>query len=351
VLVSGKAWSVVLMVTVLVVGFSSAAPSRAGPASPAVRVVGNQLVNGSGQSLRLLGVDRSGTEYACAQGWGIFDGPSDATSIQAMAAWHVNAVRVPLNEDCWLGLNGVKAAYAGANYRSAIEGYVSRLNAAGLTAVVDLHWSAPGGRLALSQQIMADSDHAPAFWTSVAGAFKGVPGVVFDLYNEPHDLSWSCWRDGCWDAYGWHVAGMQQLVTVVRAAGARQPILVAGTGWAGDLSQWLAYRPSDPLHQLAASVHIYNFSQCDTSSCWNQTLAPVAAAVPLVAGEIGEDDCGPAFINAFMTWADAHHVSYLGWAWDTASCGGGPSLIASYGGTPTAFGAGLRNHLAALAGT
>ena len=50
-----------------------------------LHVQGNQIVNGSGQVVRLLGVDRSGTEYACIQGWGIFVGPSDATSVQASA--------------------------------------------------------------------------------------------------------------------------------------------------------------------------------------------------------------------------------------------------------------------------
>src|SRR2546422_3166294 len=52
---------------------------------------------------RLRGVNRSGTEYACAQGWGMFDGPSDSASVQAIASWKANVVRVPLNETCWLG--------------------------------------------------------------------------------------------------------------------------------------------------------------------------------------------------------------------------------------------------------
>ena len=73
-------------------------------------VRGNHLVNGAGKTVRLLGVDRSGLEYACVQGWGFSDGPTDAASIAAMKAWRINAVRVPLNEDCWLGINGVKRA-------------------------------------------------------------------------------------------------------------------------------------------------------------------------------------------------------------------------------------------------
>ena len=77
-------------------------------------VSGNHLVNGAGKTVRLLGVDRSGLEYACVQGWGFSDGPTDAASIAAMRAWRINAVRVPLNEDCWLGINGVKPQYGGA---------------------------------------------------------------------------------------------------------------------------------------------------------------------------------------------------------------------------------------------
>lgn len=326
------------------------ATGRAASASPvvSVRVQGNELVNAAGQAIRLIGVDRSGTEYACAEGWGIFDGPSGPTSIASMTSWGIDAVRVPLNEDCWLGINGVDPQWSGANYRSAIEAYVANLNAAGLVAILDLHWSAPGGELALGQQEMADADHSPAFWTSVATTFRSDPGVVFDLYNEPHGISWSCWLDGCQTSAGWQSAGMQGLVDAVRSTGATQPVMVAGLNWAGDLSGWLSHEPVDPDHQLVASVHVYSYSQCDSASCWQSTIAPVAAQVPVVTGEIGETDCASGFIDSYMTWADAHGVSYLAWSWNTASCSGGPALITSYDGTPTAFGAGFEAHLAAL---
>ena len=120
-------------------------PTTTGPPTGlAVRVADNQLVDASGQPLVLHGVDRSGTEYACIQGWSIFDGPSDAASVQAIASWHVNVVRVPLNEDCWLGINGVQAAYAGANYIDAIRSYVALLNSKGIYAELSLIWGAPG---------------------------------------------------------------------------------------------------------------------------------------------------------------------------------------------------------------
>jgi hypothetical protein len=88
------------------------AGSRA-QASPYVAVNENHLVAAHGAQLRLLGVDRSGTEYMCLGGSEIFDGPASAESVQAMAAWHINAVRVPLNEDCWLGIDGISPQTGG----------------------------------------------------------------------------------------------------------------------------------------------------------------------------------------------------------------------------------------------
>src|ERR1700736_226391 len=66
-------------------------PARAGPGL-AVSVSGNHLIDGSGQVVALHGVNRPSTVYACIQGWGIFDGPSDDASVLAIASWKTNAV-------------------------------------------------------------------------------------------------------------------------------------------------------------------------------------------------------------------------------------------------------------------
>ena len=69
----------------------------------------------------------------------------------------------------------------------------------------------------------------------------------------------------------------------------------------------------------------------------------------MISGEFGEYDCATAYSNAFMTFADAHGISYLGWAWEAISPNGwdcqAPSLIESYDGTASPEGAALHNHL------
>jgi hypothetical protein len=313
----------------------------------AVRVAGNRLVDAQGQAVRLLGVDRSGAEYACVQRLGIFAGPTDAQAIAAMTSWRIDAVRLPLNEDCWLGINGVPARFSGARYRDAIRAYVERLNEVGLYVLLDLHWNAPGRELATSQQPMADLDHAPTFWSSVARTFRSSPAVLFDLYNEPNGISWPCWHDGCLLPKGWRSAGMQALVNAVRSTGARQPIIASGLDSGNGLSSWLRYRPHDPAGQLAAGFHAYNFLPCAAVACWNHDIAPVAHRVPVITTELGEVRCVDAFINSFMNWADLAGVSYLAWSWNPAGCGA-PALITSWTGQPTAYGEGFRAHLIKL---
>src|ERR1700738_3233389 len=168
-------WCLCVLIAIIAGGERTAnVEARPAAARSGLHVAGTQLVDAAENPVLLHGVDISGTEFSCAQGgtaasrgWSVFGGqPEDtAGTIAAMQKWHINAVRVPLNEDCWLGINGINPAYGGAAYRAAIVKFVQHLRSAGWYVIVDLHWNAPGDVVALSQQPMADADHAPSFWT------------------------------------------------------------------------------------------------------------------------------------------------------------------------------------------
>jgi len=334
-------------------------------AAPALHVSGNKLVNARGRRVILHGVDRSGGEFACVQGSGIWDGPMNQASVTAMQHWHVNAVRIPLNEACWNGQSYVQPRYRGAYYRRAVEAYVRLLNRNGMVAILDLHWtdgaytgisSACSSARAECQKPMPDAAQSIPFWTSVARTFRGNDAVIFDMFNEPYPgraigmaKGWRCWLLGGRTCTGIHykVAGMQSLVTAVRSVGAKNIIMLGGLNWANDLSRWLKHEPADPDHNLAASWHSYNFNACDSRSCWARQVAPVIAKVPVIAGEIGENNCDDTYIGPLTKWLDARSTSYLAWAWNTNfTCAG--SLITNYAGAPTTYGAGYLLHLRSL---
>lgn len=345
------------MCIALPAGAHAAIASHGGAtAARGLHVSGNRLVDGR-RVVRFHGVNRSGTEYACIQGWGIFDGPSNASSVSAMKSWHVNAVRIPLNEDCWLGINGVKGQYSGRAYRRAIVNYVHLLHRYGMYAELSLIWAAPGSYRATYQSGAPDKDHSPAFWKSLAATFKHDRKVILAPWGETI-VNAKCFLRGgvCEATYGpnntpYATAGMQQAVTVMRRAGYRGVIAIPGVDYANNLSQWLSHKPRDPRRQLIAEAHVYGKNTCSSISCFNRTLLPVAHRVPLIFGETGESyddsDCGSSAISTFMGWADAHGVGYEAWAWDTwGSCG---SLISSYAGTPMgAYGAWVKAHYASL---
>jgi hypothetical protein len=148
----------------------------------------------------------------------------------------------------------------------------------------------------------------------------------------------------------YQAAGMQSLVDAIRAAGANQLVLLGGLEYSNALTQWLTYQPTDAQANLAAAWHVYNYNACGSLSCYTTVVAPVAATVPVVATEIGEDDCSGAFISPLMAWLDSQWQSYAAWTWDTwgTACGS-YSLITSYAGAATSpYGQTYHDHLASL---
>ena len=338
-------------------------PPATGPA-PALHVSGNKLLTAAGKTYRLLGVNRASAEFACVQGKGMWDSPTpDQASVDAMKAWNIHAVRIPLNEDCWLGTFGTPS---GSTYQQAVKDYVNLLVANGINPIVEMHWNhgvytgtstACSDANATCQKPMPDMQYAPSFWTQVATMFKGNNAVVFDLFNEPYPdaannwtdmtAAWKCLRDGgtC-TGIGYEVAGMQDMLDAVRATGAVNVVMTAGLTWTNDLSQWLTYKPADSTGNLMASWHTYNFNACVTTACWDSQIGTVAAQVPVQAGEIGQNTCAHDYIDQVMAWADAHGVGYTAWTWNPWGCGSGNVLITAYDGTPTVtFGEGFKAHL------
>jgi endoglucanase len=357
--------------------FGSAPASAAAAPAPSPFVQGNQLIDArTGATFVSRGANWPSFEYACSEGWGYSQDDDTAAAATAMASWGINTVRLPINENCWLGSDPSDYGTA-TGYRAAVAAWVNILNAHGMVVILDLHFSAPPGHHALGQWPMADSQ-STAFWTSVATAYASDPSIIFDAFNEPYSiwngstetfqLTWDCWENGgCQAPFvgvdqqpltgsaagSYTVVGMSALVAAIRAGGASQPIMLGGIDYSNNLSEWIAHKPSDS--QLIASWHNYDGQNpsCNTTTCWTSTILPVAASVPIVTGEVGETDGSSAWLTSFMTWADSHGIGYLPWAWwDSTGQSGDNALYALFTGpnfTPNApVGTAYKAHLATL---
>ncbi|HKW73395.1 MAG TPA: cellulase family glycosylhydrolase [Candidatus Dormibacteraeota bacterium] len=340
-----------------------------------LRVSGNQVVDaGTGQLVKLRGVNRSGSEYACIQGWGIFDGPSDAASVAAIKSWGVNVVRVPLNEDCWLGINqgSLPSVDYGQSYISAIKTYTDLLNQNGIYAEVALIWGAPGSNQATYQPGGPDADHSPAMWTSMAQTFAGDQGVILAPWGETI-TDWTCFMQvACSNEAtygpkntGYLTATMQQAVTLMRAAGYHGIISIPCIDYANDCngsgSSWLASHPLDADNQLIAEAHVYGNNTCGAQSngaCLPTQYGTLARSFPVIWGETGEtyddSECTANNMKVLLPWADQNISGYIAWTWDT--WGNCDALIADYTGTVNTttpggaqYGQYVHDHLISLA--
>jgi Cellulase (glycosyl hydrolase family 5) len=376
-----------------------------------LHVSGGVIVDGQGNTVQFHGADETGSQTNCAyqaggsagDGYpGFFDMPNTQAGVNQMLAWKINAVRVPLNEDCWLGINGLP--YGGStssDYQSAIAQFVSLLTTNGLSVILDLHWAGPGAdqtNPSLGQIPMADADHAVTFWSSVASEFKSNGSVIFDLYNEPNITDWGCWVSGaaasasCAQASGsaYAVAGMATMLQAVRNAGATNIAILGGLAYAQDFSKWVASVQSIPtlpapldgisIDNVAASWHAYDFNSAYTQ-CPSQYNQPpysaqscataqqfatssgitgvLSAGFPVVIGEMGISAFSTStasnfssaqlsvlqgWLDGLMTYMEGQKQGYLAWSWDLDQ---NPVLITDFStGAPTPyFGATYQKHL------
>lgn len=342
-------------------------------------------------------------ETACAQGWGYsaldaLGGPGRASgggagdageadreaaaSAQAdvLASWAVDTVRLPLNQDCWLGTRGAPvsdefAARTPAGYRAAVDAFVEALNARGMVVVLTLHSRKRIGSPEAGSLAMPDSESL-AFWRAVAARYAERPSVLFEAFHEPHsredtagrrvlDLDWACWRDGGCRAPveddgvpvkaggpTYDAQGMADVVAAIRRAGAAQPVLLPGPDRARDLSAWREWVPDD--EQLVATVHVGSpttGASVATSdepgcgpSCWRQVLAPLAKRVPLLTTELGPGDLEQDEPAAHLRWAAAHGVGVLARSW-VERPGDPEALVEDLSGRPTEWGELVRTWL------
>jgi len=304
-------------------GAPGPAPDSATPGG--YSVVGPTIYDAAHNAHSFHGVDRPSLEWS-ATGENL-----SQSDYQNMAAWKANVVRIALNQDFWLSDS---PAYA-PGYATLVDTQVQWAESAGLDVILDLHWSDKGDYTQTpAQQRMADA-HSTTFWAQVAARYKDDGRVLFELYNEPHDVSWDVWLSGGASGDGFTVTGMQSLYDTVRSTGAENLVVIGGLQFAYDLSGVPAHRVQG--HSIVWATHPYN-QQGKQPPDWDSGFGDLSATDPVMATEFGDTTgCGTDYYATLIPYLDSHHVSWSGWAWYVSGCQF-PSIITDWSGTPSAAG-------------
>ena len=317
-------------------------------APPALKTVGNKVVDAKGKTVRLQGVNVPSLDWDPA-------GERVLASIDvALTKWNANIIRIPLTQDFWFGYHkGQKSQLTATSYQKLVDEVVSRISASNKYVLLDLHWS-DGGVWGshVGQHAMPD-DNSVLFWKSVAKRFANNPAVLFDLYNEPHDVSWDVWKNGGAveernddPARGkhlmYHTPGMQALVDTVRAAGAKNVVVAGGLDWAYDLRGIVAGSALTDRggNGIMYATHIYPWKKD-----WDVNVTPTVVKYPVFVGEVGTKpwhEGEPAHENVYTeAWApdvikyiQTHNLSWTAWSFHPSA---NPCLITGWDYTPTDY--------------
>jgi TolB protein len=186
------------------------------------------------------------------------------------------------------------------------------------------------------------------FWKDLTKTYKNHPAVLFDLYNEPHNVSWDVWRDGgkvteknrrTGKETTYEAVGMQALLDAVRSTGAKNVVIAGGLDWAYDLSGILAGKQlSDPKgHGVIYANHAYP-NKGDSVKKWVAKMETATKKIPVIVSEFGSESRGAAGSRG-ERWLrqvlQALHDRDWDWlAWDLHPRAG-PRLVSDWNYTPT----------------
>ncbi len=311
---------------------------------PELHVSGNDIVNNKGGKVWLRGVNVASLEWS-ADG----QGKILTTVRTAIRDWKVNIVRIPLTQDRWFGKTPGQND-EGLGYKNLVGRIVELCETNHCYVILDLHWSDCNdwGRN-IGQHSMPDRNSL-AFWKDFAAVYANNPAVIFDLYNEPHDVSWEVWRNGgsitdkpntrrSDPPKTFDCVGMQQLLDAVRATGAKNMVIAGVLGWASDFSGILKDGGlSDPKgNGVVYADHCYD-NRDETAYQWIAEMEAASARFPIIVSEFGGRS-GPGRKMPSENWLlhvmVALHEHRWSWvAWDLHP-GAGPTLISDWNYTPT----------------
>jgi len=343
----------VLLVLLLVAGCGT--PTNPNFPLP-LHVSGTKILNRKNQPVRLRGVNAASLEWT-SDG----EGHILKTIEVAIKDWRVNIIRLPLSQDRWFGKAPEQHGDA-KPYRALVQQAVDVCATNKCYVILDLHWSdCNEWGTNIGQHSMPDLN-SQAFWKDFAPVYANNPAVLYDLYNEPHDVTWDVWLKGgtitdkpngrrAGPPRTYESVGMQALLDTVRAAGARNVIVAGGLDWAYDMSGFLeGYKLSDPKGDgVIYANHCYD-NKGDSVYTWISKMEKASAKLPVIVSEFGGNSA-PSRRVAEDNWLlhvlqalDDHQWSWTAWDLHRSAA---PALISDWNYNPSPrFGVFVKQSLA-----
>lgn len=277
-----------LLVAVVSCGSGSKAKSKASDAEAAgqsvapLSVKGTQLVNDKGDTVVLHGVS-----YGWHQFWPRF---YNASSVAYLAnEWGAQVVRAAMGvelEDAYLDNPEMGV--------TCVQTVVDAAIANNIYAIID--WHSHGLRLT----------EAKAFFRQMATRYKGVPNVIYEIFNEPVDDSWEDVK-----AYS------EEVIREIRAIEPDALILVGSPHWDQDI-HLAADNPITGAGNIMYTLHFY--ANTHRQELRDRADYALSKGLPLFVSECASMEAsGDGDIDAdewarWLAWMQRHSISWVTWS-------------------------------------
>lgn len=290
----------------------------------ALKTDGRWLVEAtSGRRRVLRGVNLSGLEYARRPG---FD---EEDVRRSCGDWGATIIRLPLNQAWALG---------DESYLETIDRVVASINGHEAYALLDLQWlDAERERGSGNRVPPLPEPESLAFWRKIGRRYRAWPGVLFDVFNEPHDplpddehraftldgravrrVTWAEWRP-------WAEA----LIDALREEHREAVAFVSGIEWGYDLRGAAVGREN-----VVYSTHVYRAR----GEAWAECFGELAKAAPVFAGEWGGSAADLGWGTRLAEYFDELEIGWTAWSWRDRP-------VLQRAGMPTGFGQIVRDRL------
>jgi hypothetical protein len=317
-----------------------------------LKVVGNQLLDNTGQAVRLRGVNCASLEWSNDG-----DGHILKTIEVAVKEWRANLIRLPLTQDRWFG-KAPDQQDAGAGYRATVRQVVDLCASNDAYIILDLHWSDAGEWGKNIGQHNLPDQNSVLFWKDLASVYQNNPAVLFDLYNEPAHINWDQWFKGgpltetdkkTKVTLTYESVGLPALLAAIRSTGAKNVIVAGGINWTYEVGGIMDGRElSDPtgngvIYANHPYPHSYAGIGLETIAQWAARIEAFAQKYPVIMTEFGSIEKMWAFPKEWNyndeKWnremirvLEEHHWSWTAWDFHPTAW---PCLISDWNYTPT----------------
>ena len=248
-----------------------------------LRVEGNRVVDSQGQAIQLRGMSLFWSQ------WSDF---YVAKNVDVLAdEWKGTLVRAALGVENDGGYLQTQQANAD-KVRAVVERAIER----GIYVIIDWH----------DHHAQDHAAQAKAFFEGMAKAYGQKPNVIFEIYNEPVDVSWSVVK-----AYA------EPMIAAIRAAGSKNLIVVGTPNWSQDVDIAASSRITSDQN-VAYTLHFY--ADTHKQSLRDKAKLALDRGIALFVTEWGtcsadgNGSVNQAETEAWLSFLQTQSISWANWA-------------------------------------